>query len=357
MTSNFSEHTNANYFIHSGHGQQGRPSMGRGHLRARERVPELPGFVVLNSGMIPPGGLGLLQQRLLAGHLSGLVVSARRRAGGRFRPTEADRRVQQDKLALLRKLDRRVERTRAGRSSGIGDRQLRAGLSHADPPSRLIDLSRRDARPRSELYGLDESEPTEIFGRQCLVARRLVERGVRFVESSARTWRPPLGPAQQPEGGHEDNARHRQPIAGLLKDLKARGLLDETLVVWGGEFGRTPMAQGTDGRDHNPFGFTHLAGRRRRQGRHDLRPTDDYGYYAVENKVDIHDLHATMLHLLGIDHKKLTFRFGGRDMRLTDVHGEVVREIWRREIIEKHVHVQVRVQAWRIVFASVGCWR
>jgi len=128
--------------------------------------------------------------------------------------------------------------------------------------------------------------------------------------------------------GHAENARATdKPIAGLLKDLKSRGLLDETLVLWGGEFGRTPMAQGTDGRDHNPFGFTMwLAGGGIRGGTI-YGATDDYGYYAVENKVQVHDLHATMLHLLGMDHKRLTYRFGGRDMRLTDVHGELIRDI------------------------------
>ena len=150
---------------------------------------------------------------------------------------------------------------------------------------------------------------------------------MRFVELLCpERRRRPLGPARQPaRRATQNNARAvDQPIAGLLTDLKARGLLDATLVVWGGEFGRTPMAQGTDGRDHNPYGFTiWLAGGGVKGGTiHGA--TDDYGYHAVENKVEIHDLHATMLHLLGIDHKRLTYRFGGRDMRLTDVHGEVI---------------------------------
>jgi uncharacterized protein (DUF1501 family) len=129
-------------------------------------------------------------------------------------------------------------------------------------------------------------------------------------------------------GGHTRNARATdQPTAALLKDLKSRGLLDETLVIWAGEFGRTPMAQGSDGRDHNPFGFSiWLAGGGIKPGI-TYGQTDDYGYYVVENKVEMYDLHATILHLLGIDHKRLTVRFGGRDMRLTDVHGEVVTGI------------------------------
>ncbi len=128
--------------------------------------------------------------------------------------------------------------------------------------------------------------------------------------------------------GHEKNALAvDQPTAGLLKDLKSRGLLDSTLVVWGGEFGRTPMAQGTNGRDHNPHGFSMWLAGGGIQGGQVYGATDEYGYYAVENKVTIHDLHATMLHLLGVDHKRLTYRFSGRDIRLTDVHGEILSDL------------------------------
>jgi uncharacterized protein (DUF1501 family) len=157
----------------------------------------------------------------------------------------------------------------------------------------------------------------------------LVERGVRFLELTC-----PSGQGDRWDqhsglkAGHENNARCvDRPIAGLLTDLKQRGLLETTLVVWMGEFGRTPFAQGSDGRDHNPFGFTAwLAGGGTRGGTI-FGSTDEFGYKAVENKVEIHDLHATMLHLLGLDHERLTFRFSGRDMRLTDVHGNVVREL------------------------------
>jgi hypothetical protein len=193
----------------------------------------------------------------------------------------------------------------------------------------LTDLGHESRATRS-LYGLDDPyPPTQLYARQCLLARRLVERGVRFIEVlcpnvGADRWDQHGGL----KAGHQNNARAvDKPIAGLLKDLEARGLLQQTLVFWGGEFGRTPMAQGADGRDHNPFGFTvWLAGGGVKGGMiHGA--TDDYGYYAVQDKVEIYDLHATMLHLLGIDHKRLTYRFGGRDMRLTDVHGEVVREV------------------------------
>ena len=175
-----------------------------------------------------------------------------------------------------------------------------------------------------KLYGID-NRISEDFGRQCLMARRLSERGVRFVQvSHTYKW------DQHSEllRDHSQNAHEvDRPIAGLLFDLKARGLLKDTLVLWGGEFGRTPTAQGSDGRDHNPEAFTMwMAGGGIKPGLQ-YGSTDDYGYYAVENKVHFHDLHATILHQLGLDHKRLTYRYAGRDFRLTDVHGNVVHDI------------------------------
>jgi uncharacterized protein (DUF1501 family) len=156
-----------------------------------------------------------------------------------------------------------------------------------------------------------------------------VERGVRFIEltctdGNGDRWDQHSGLRE----GHTKNALAvDQPISALITDLESRGLLDETLILWAGEFGRTPFAQGTDGRDHNPFGFTvWMAGGGIRGGT-TYGATDDFGYKVVENKLEIHDLHATLLHLLGINHEKLTFRFSGRDMRLTDVHGHVVHDI------------------------------
>jgi hypothetical protein len=179
-----------------------------------------------------------------------------------------------------------------------------------------------------QLYGLDDPV-TANFGRQCLLARRLLERGVRFVQVSHSDAFVQWDQHGDLKKGHEKNAREvDRPIAGLLDDLKQRGLLEETLVLWSGEFGRTPTAQGTDGRDHNPEGFTvWMAGGGVKPGFH-YGATDEYGFYAVENKVHLHDLHATLLGLLGIDHTKLTYRYAGRDFRLTDIHGRVVREIF-----------------------------
>lgn len=187
----------------------------------------------------------------------------------------------------------------------------------------LQDLSGETEATR-KLYGLG-NPVTEDFGRQCLMARRLSERGVRFVQvSHTYKWDQHANLKRD----HEGNAREvDQPIAALLTDLKARGLLKDTLVLWGGEFGRTPTAQGSDGRDHNPEAFTMwLAGGGVKAG-YSHGATDDYGYYSVEKKVHFHDLHATMLHLLGLDHLRLTYRYAGRDFRLTDVHGNVVTDI------------------------------
>jgi hypothetical protein len=190
-----------------------------------------------------------------------------------------------------------------------------------------FDLS-KESTAMQRHYGVDQKE-TEVFGRQCLLARRLVERGVRFVQLYHTTGGfQPWDQHSNLKGGHAANARATdRPIAALLQDLKARGLLEETLVIWGGEFGRTPSAEGADGRDHHPYGFTMwLAGGGVRGGLA-YGATDEFGWDAVERPVHVHDLHATILHLLGLDHQKLTYRHIGRDYRLTDVYGNVVKDI------------------------------
>jgi hypothetical protein len=190
----------------------------------------------------------------------------------------------------------------------------------------LQDISGETEATR-KLYGLDDPV-TANFGRQCLMARRFCERGVRFVQvthSDAFVQWDQHGDLLK---GHSKNAAEvDKPIAGLLKDLRSRGLLEDTLVLWGGEFGRTPVAQGTNGRDHNPHGFTMWMAGGGTKGGYAHGATDDYGYYAQEDKVHINDLHATLLHLLGLNHEKLTYRYAGRDFRLTDIAGHVVKEV------------------------------
>jgi uncharacterized protein (DUF1501 family) len=187
----------------------------------------------------------------------------------------------------------------------------------------VLDVERETAATKA-LYGLGDAT-TENFGRQCLMARRMLEAGVRFVQCThSYKW----DQHSNLEADHRKNAREVDlPIAALLTDLERRGLLQDTLVWWGGEFGRTPTSEGGNGRDHNPHAFTHwLCGGGTRAG-HSYGSTDDYGYYATEDKVHVHDLHATILHLLGLDHERLTWRYAGRDFRLTDVAGVVHRGI------------------------------
>lgn len=186
----------------------------------------------------------------------------------------------------------------------------------------LLELN-EETEATLKLYGIDEPQ-TENFGRQCLLARRLSEAGVRFVQVSHSYW----DQHEALKEKHTELAREvDKPIAGLLKDLKSRGLLEDTIVIWGAEFGRTPTAQGTNGRDHNPHAFTYwMAGGGVKKG-FSFGETDEYGYYAQQDKVHVHDFHATLLHLLGIDHEKLVYSYGGRDFRLTDIHGRVVKEI------------------------------
>lgn len=190
-----------------------------------------------------------------------------------------------------------------------------------------VDLG-RESRETLELYGVG-AEPTDGFARQCIAARQLAEAGVRYIQiSHCDNSNTPVWDQHSNMPKHETLAAEvDKPIAGLLADLKRRGMLEDTLVWWGAEFGRTPFSQGKDGRDHNPRGFTTwLAGGGVKPG-YAHGSTDEFGFMAMENKVHMHDLHATILHLLGADHEKLTFRYSGRDFRLTDVHGEVVREI------------------------------
>ena len=187
----------------------------------------------------------------------------------------------------------------------------------------LVDIS-GETKATRELYGIGE-QPTDNFGRQCLLARRFAEKGVRFVQCThSYKW----DQHSELKSGHSKNAKEvDKPIAGLLKDLKSRGMLEDTLVLWGAEFGRTPTAQGNDGRDHNPHGYTMwMAGGGVKPGTV-YGATDDYGYYAAVDKVHVHDLHATILHLMGIDHTKLIYRYAGRDHRLTDVYGEVAKGV------------------------------
>jgi hypothetical protein len=331
MVANFTEHANANLFLHTGSNTQGRPSVGAwATYGLGSECQDLPGYVVLKGGQIPAGGPDNFHSGFLPAVYQGSVFRDPEAPLANLQRTEPTSELQLGKLDLLRKLDASV----LGRFAG--DDRVEAAIANYELAFRMQAavpelLALRGESPATRrAYGLDD-EATRPFGTQCLLARRLIERGVRFVEvmppkvEGANRW----DQHDKIKDGHAKMARATdQPIAALLKDLKARGLLDQTLVVWGGEFGRTPVAQGdSSGRDHSPYGFSMwLAGGGIRGGQV-YGATDEYGFHAVEDKVEIHDLHATMLYLLGIDHERLTFRFGGRDMRLTDVHGNVLHDL------------------------------
>ena len=231
--------------------------------------------------------------------------------------------LQRLEIDLVAQMDRRRHTDREPESeleARIASFELAFRLQTEAPA--MLDVA-EESRATQRLYGLDD-DATADFGTQCLIARRFSERGVRFVQCNLGGW----DSHNNLKADHSRLARAiDRPIAGLLTDLKQRGLWNDTLVVWGGEFGRTPTCEGTDGRDHNPHGYTMwLAGGGVKKGL-TYGKTDDYGYFAVEDKIHVHDLHATILHLLGLDHKRLTYRYAGRDFRLTDVHGEIVNGI------------------------------
>ena len=304
----------------------GRPSLGTWALYGLGTVNQnLPGFVVLTDGGEVVGG----PRNWGTGYMPATYQ------GTHFRPgdspilnlkagTSADR--QRGQLDLIRRLNDIHLRDRAD-DTELTARQAAYELAfrmQATAPE-AVDLSAEPERVK-EAYGLNRKETAE-FGHRCLLARRLVERGVRFVQIYCGA-----GSAWDAHGDLEGNhgrmcARADRPTAALIADLKARGMLDETLVIWGGEFGRTPMSEGKDGRDHNPYGFSMLlAGGGVKAGTiHGT--TDEFGLYGIDDRVHVHDFHATILHLLGFDHEKLTFRHSGRDDRLTDVAGNVVKAV------------------------------
>ncbi|HUF62195.1 MAG TPA: DUF1501 domain-containing protein [Verrucomicrobiales bacterium] len=339
MTAPFSEHAQGNFFLHTGFPFLGYPSAGAwASYGLGSESRDLPSYVVLRSGGsgIPHGGVGLYSNGFLPGAHQASLIGAD--AGEPLRNIQAreSHPAQRRRLDFVASLDHAF----AGRAGG--DTQIEAAIANYETAFRmqaavpgLCDLADEPEEVR-RLYGLDDADPRKSgYARQCLLARRLVERGVRFVELTCLSYDIGGGNAANPWDQHgqlkEGHGRmgHQvdQPIAALLKDLKRRGLLDETIVLWAGEFGRTPFSQGSDGRDHDPFGFSiWLAGGGFRGGTI-CGATDDYGYRAVSSPVTVYDLWATALHQLGIDHEELTYLFGGRNLRLTDVHGNVLKDL------------------------------
>ena len=339
MTSALSEHAQANFFMHTGFPIMGYPSAGAWAaygLGTENR--DLPGFVVLQSGSaVPPhGGVSLYSNGFLPGQHQGSILKADQPEAIRnIRPRDP-KLAQRSRLDFVRQFDGAFLETTSA------DAQVEAAIDNYETAFRmqsvvpeLCDIS-GESEQIHKLYGLDSPVAEKAaYGRQCLLARRLVERGVRFIELSCLTQNIGAGGAANPwdqhgalKQGHGAMALQvDQGIAALIADLKARDLLKDTLIVWAGEFGRTPFSQGSDGRDHNPYGFSVWLAGGGIKGGIVHGATDDLGYYAIEKKQTIYDLWATVLHQLGVDHEELTYRYGGRDFRLTDVHGNVIREI------------------------------
>ncbi len=328
MYSRGQSHGQAVSMLHTGSDNLVRPSVGAWvSYGLGTENPDLPAFVSISpaSGHGGPRNYGCAflpaaHQATAIGNSGKLGDAKIRHLGNTTIPPEEQR----EQLDLLQAINHR-HLERAGR-----DKQIRGAIESFELAYRMqavapdvLDLA-RETEQLQRAYGIG-AKATDNFGRQCLLARRLVESGVRYVEvSTGNVW----DQHSNLKSGHEKNALATdQPVAALLADLKARGLLEETLVVWGGEFGRTPIVQGSNGRDHNPQGFTTWLAGGGVQGGLAYGNTDEFGYYAREDRVHMHDLHATMLHLLGLDHTRLTYRYAGRDFRLTDVYGDVVQDV------------------------------
>lgn len=334
LQAEFPEHAQACYFMHSGHPLQGRPSLGAWlNYGLGSENSNLPGYVVLHGGVIPLGGVENFSSGFLPPTYQGSFFDLY--SGGEvvsnITPTPGT--SQRDKRALLSAADADFARSLDGASAAV-EAAIRNGETafamQAAVPE-VADIS-GESEATQKLYGLrSDNKLTAQYARQCLLARRLLERGVRFVElTCVRGIRfvAPWDDHENIKDGHTKNAAVvDQPIAALIQDLKARGILDDTLLICAGEFGRTPFAQGSRGRDHNPQAMSIWLAGGGIKGGTIYGATDEYGYRAVENIVTVHDLHATILHLLGFDHERLTYRYSGRDFRLTDVYGDVVRDI------------------------------
>ena len=331
MHTDISNHTPAMLQLHTGSFAFTRPSMGSRVLYGlRTENSDLPGFVSLCPPVIN-GGANNYGSAFLPAAFQGVALAdiktpirdAKIRNLSNPNLTSAQQRSQLNFIQTLNKdmADRDPEDTRI---SGVIESYERAFRMQTALPE-IMDLS-KESKSTLEMYGIGNGRPSDNFGRQCLLARRMIEAGVRHVECCDEFW----DQHSALKKGHEARAASvDQGSAALIKDLAQRGLLQDTLIVWGGEFGRTPdtSKKDLDGRDHNANGYTMwMAGGGVKRG-FQYGATDELGYKAVEGRVHLHDLHATILHLMGLNHTELTYRYAGRDFRLTDVHGRVVEEV------------------------------
>lgn len=328
MHTDLPAHPQAFISLHTGNSQFVRPSLGAWTLYGLGTVNQnLPGFVTI----APPslfGGAQNYGSSFLPAIYQGtrIGIDARPIANAQIRDIQSPTTVaiQRSEIDLIQTLNReKLQRESYNPEVEGAIESFELAFKMQSEMPKVMELS-AESQTILDAYGIGEGQSTDDFGRKCLLARRMIEGGVRFVEVTHSDWDHHFKISQDlPKTCKAVD----QPIAALLGDLQSRGLLDETLVVWSGEFGRTPHSQGADGRDHNNKGFTSwMAGGGVKSG---LRygATDELGYEAIDNKMHLHDLHATILHLLGLDHERLTFRYAGRDFRLTDVKGNVAKGI------------------------------
>ncbi len=333
MHTDIGNHTPAMLQLHTGSFTFTRPSMGSWLLYGLGTENQnLPGFISISPPVINGGaknyGSAFLPAVYQGTAIGDIKTPVRKAKVGNLANPNLTRKQQRKQLDLLQQLNADYAAEASGDDVADVDAVIDSyelGFRMQSELPDVMDLSKETAETL-ELYGIGDGKPSDNFGRQCLLARRMVEAGVRHIELCDEFWDQHSGLVK----GHNARAAATdKPVAALLTDLRRRGLLDRTLVLWGGEFGRTPdtAKKDLDGRDHNPNGYTMwLAGGGARGGfQHGA--TDELGYKAVEGRVHLHDLHATVLHMMGLDHKQLTYRYAGRDFRLTDVHGRVVEEV------------------------------
>ena len=336
MKSEFAEHSQACMFLHSGFASQGRPSLGAWLGYGLGKITdELPSFVVVNGGLLPIGGPENFSSAFLPAVHSGTIFDSF--SGGELVRNVTPGQSSMVQRAMLEYVNREDRRFQSGLATGSqSSHALETAIKSYETAASMqlsvpsLTAFQDETAETLGMYDVDSTDKLVAqYARECLLARRLVERGVRFVEVTCPKgirFIAPWDDHENLEEGHRKNARVvDQPIAALLMDLKRRGLLESTLVVCAGEFGRTPFAQGGRGRDHNPQGFSIWIAGGGSRGGYCHGATDEFGYRAVQDVMTVHDLHATMLHMMGIDHERLTYRWGGRDFRLTDVHGQVAQ--------------------------------
>jgi hypothetical protein len=320
-------HSGAALQMNTGEQAFSRPCMGSWLLYGLGTENQnLPAFVVVSPAAVFQGAQ-LWASSFLPSAYQGTLVRDLENPIANLRVPSDDFARQRNKLDALRELNQIHKRGRVIQNeldARIATFELAFRMQQEAPAA--FDLA-RESKATHKAYGTDDPT-TEMFGRQCLLARRLVERGVRYVQ----LFDAPVNNAWDHHSGLKGRLPHRcaavdRPMAALISDLKARGLLEDTLVLWGGEFGRTPTAEGTNGREHHPFGFTMWLAGGGIQGGQVHGATDEYGWHATRDKVHVHDLHATILHLMGLDHTRLTYHYSGRDYRLTDVFGRIVENI------------------------------